>query len=197
MCNTKVCSRCKTEKPVTQFNKESRSKDGFNVACKECLQEYYRNYYSKNKKKWKEYESRPEVVEQSSCRRKKRYEEKKEEILEKNSDYYFKNKKKIRVVRRIWESLNKTKIKAWRGKRRKRAREATPSWLTLEDKQAIHDIYLLCAEMTVSENVKYEVDHIVPLSGDTVCGLHVPWNLQILEQYANRSKGNKLIEMEN
>ena len=65
-----------------------------------------------------------------------------------------------------------------------------PKWLNDEDKQKILKIYESCRSLTRSSKIKHNVDHIVPLRGKLVCGLHVPWNLQILTAEANRKKSN-------
>lgn len=59
---------------------------------------------------------------------------------------------------------------------------ACPSWV---DKEALKNIYDNCPK-------GMEVDHIVPLSGKIVSGLHVPWNLQYLTPEENKRKTNKL-----
>lgn len=66
--------------------------------------------------------------------------------------------------------------------RRKRVVLATPKWVDLDK---IKELYLAAAK------AKMHVDHIVPLAGKTVCGLHVPWNLQLLTEEENRKKKNK------
>ena len=61
---------------------------------------------------------------------------------------------------------------------------ATPSWLTEEDHHEILKFY------TEAQRLNHHVDHIVPLKGKNVSGLHVPWNLQVLPPHENRSKSN-------
>lgn len=68
---------------------------------------------------------------------------------------------------------------------------ATPSWLSVAQKYEIADFYVQAALLEEKTGVKYHVDHIVPLQGKNVCGLHVPWNLQILTADSNLSKGNR------
>ncbi len=58
------------------------------------------------------------------------------------------------------------------------------------DHDKIRQFYALAKELTERTGVEHEVDHIYPLQGETVCGLHVETNLQILTKTANRAKGN-------
>ena len=70
---------------------------------------------------------------------------------------------------------------------------ATPSWLTKEHIVAMQTIYTVARMLTKESGVKMDVDHIIPLNGKNVCGLHVPWNLQVTPAYINRSKANKVL----
>ena len=68
---------------------------------------------------------------------------------------------------------------------------ATPSWLSIKQKLEIGELYYLAMELEEETGIKYHVDHIVPLQGNNVCGLHVPWNLQVIPASENLSKGNR------
>lgn len=78
--------------------------------------------------------------------------------------------------------------------RRRRFRQATPRWLTAEDKLEIRLKYRLAIEMTRRTGVRHVVDHVVPLQGEEVCGLHVPWNMEVITQDENLKKSNKLVD---
>ncbi len=80
--------------------------------------------------------------------------------------------------------------------RRRRFRQATPKWLTAEHKLEIRLQYRLAIELSRRTGIRHAVDHIIPLIGDTICGLHVPWNLQVITQADNLKKSNKLIDTE-
>lgn len=64
-----------------------------------------------------------------------------------------------------------------------------PRWLSLVHLLEMESIYAYCSALR-SVGLDYHVDHIVPLRGKTVSGLHVPWNLQLLPGRENMSKGN-------
>ena len=74
--------------------------------------------------------------------------------------------------------------------RDRRSKQATPKWLTPEQKQQIVDTYEHMRDRSVATGVEYHVDHIVPLKGKNVCGLHVPWNLRVVGAKENLSKSN-------
>ena len=73
--------------------------------------------------------------------------------------------------------------------RRAGLNKATPKWA---DRIKIKNIYQECIALSKLSGIKYEVDHIVPLKGNNVSGLHVHWNLQIIKATENRSKSNKV-----
>jgi hypothetical protein len=78
--------------------------------------------------------------------------------------------------------------------RRRRFRDATPKWLSPEQRMEIRLKYRLAIELSRATGVRHAVDHEVPLQGDEVCGLHVPWNLRVITQDENLKKSNKLVD---
>jgi 5-methylcytosine-specific restriction endonuclease McrA len=77
--------------------------------------------------------------------------------------------------------------------RRRRFRSATPKWLSAEQKMEIRLKYRLAIELSRATGMRHAVDHEIPLQGEDVCGLHVPWNLRVITQEENLKKSNKLV----
>ena len=74
--------------------------------------------------------------------------------------------------------------------RRRRFRDATPPWITARQKTEIRQLYQAAITMSKTTGERYVVDHIVPINGVAVCGLHVPWNLRVVTQEENLAKSN-------
>jgi hypothetical protein len=118
------------------------------------------------------------------------YHAKKQEGINLNSnrqkykqEWYHKNKERLAPIH-----LHNCR------KRQSQVKIATPKWLTKEQENAILDVYKKAKELEKKDGIKRHVDHIIPLQGKTVCGLHVSWNLEVLTSKENISKGNKLCQ---
>ena len=171
--------------------KEIKRRTQYRDANKEKENKYRQEYYESHKEDMQEYY-------------KKRYQENKEHFQEYSRTYYHQNIEERRKYTRIyhktngvearenWNKANLSKLRLYAATRTARKRNATPSWLTEQHKNEIAEVYAQAVELEKRTGVPYHVDHIVPLQGKNVCGLHVPWNLQVLTATQNRSKGNKI-----
>jgi hypothetical protein len=72
--------------------------------------------------------------------------------------------------------------------RKAHVKRATPSWV---DRDEIRGFYAAAAEQTIRTGVSHHVDHIEPIQGVDVSGLHVPWNLQVVTASYNCAKSNR------
>ena len=182
----KKCSICKEVKSLSEFNKNKRKKDGYSTDCKYCSKIYAEQYRNSNKEK---------LLQQSRNFK----EENREFINSKNRERYHLIKKqdsdfmeKKRKSNRLYKSLNKGKINSDTAKRYL-SKMNRLCLTTKEDLKIISEIYKKAAELTKATGIKYHVDHIIPLQGKLVSGLHLPLNLQILTEQDNCSKHNNYI----
>lgn len=151
---------------------------------------------SKNKDHIKEYKKEYEKAhpEQKSNDGKRYRAKSREKIAEKRKIYDLQNKERKRLYDKEYRSKNKPRLSANKRNRELRKSESSPKWLTKFDLDYIKHIYIQSKELEKLDGIKRHVDHIVPLISDLVCGLHVPWNLQILPASENMSKKNKIVQ---
>ena len=207
---TKVCSKCKIEKPVVIFQKDNTKRYGLHSQCKKCQKEYRNDNSDKIKERKKEYrKANPDKIKEyynvNSDKIKEYRKANSDKIKERMKEYAKANSDKIKELKKEYRKANSDKIKersrdyakanpdklnAIRAKRRSKKLQATPPWLTKEHLSAIRMYYTKSKALEKATGIKHHVDHIVPLQGKNVCGLHVPWNLQVLTASENSSKNN-------
>jgi 5-methylcytosine-specific restriction endonuclease McrA len=116
----------------------------------------------------------------------------------KNRDKYLAQaraqpKENTRKYKAAWKARNKGLVAADVAARKKHIRQATPKWLTKEHKAQIRSFYEEAERIKSETGIDHEVDHIVPIRGGIVSGLHVPWNLRVITAAENQTKNRKLI----
>jgi len=94
-----------------------------------------------------------------------------------------------------WKKNNAGKAIELNARRRAEKKKRTPPWLTKEHIRAMTALYSQAAWLTRITGVQWHVDHIVPLNGKNVSGLHIPNNLQVIPARENLKKGNKLASL--
>ncbi len=164
------CSKCKRLLPLKAFNKCKRNKSGLQDHCKECKSKHAKEYYKKTKEKqnligkiWRA--NNKEKVRQKINKWRNNNPERTKEI--------DKKVKRKRVILGLRAAENA-----------KRRAALLQRILPGTDLEAIKRFYQNCPKgMTV--------DHIIPLQGKTISGLHKVENLQYLTLSENSSKTNK------
>ena len=89
---------------------------------------------------------------------------------------------------REYHQKNRDKSTARNAKRKASKLNRTPSWADLDHIKQFYEARQAISEATGRD---YHVDHEIPLQGETVSGLHVPGNLQIIPAERNMSKSNR------
>lgn len=194
------CKECCKKRDKANYQKSKDVKlakcSEYRKANKQRIKEYHQAYYEANKDKMlsraKEYRSNPEIAEKERIRQNKYYAERSVAIQAKRKAKMDNNPElrlKMREFCKSHYERNKHLYIAKCGKRRAAKVSATPAWANLN---AIKAIYKQSMQISIETGIEHHVDHIIPLQGKTVSGLHVESNLQIIPAKQNLSKANKL-----
>lgn len=108
-----------------------------------------------------------------------------------DKEYAAANRETLRENLRRWKKKNKGKVNAETARRHAAKMQRTPPWLSESDKLRMRCIYEVCAMRNRESDIQWHVDHIVPMQGETVSGLHVPWNLRVIPAVDNMRKNNR------
>jgi hypothetical protein len=170
----KRCSGCKTEKPESEFHKNRSEKDGFQRHCKECN----RKSYLLNKEKIINL-----LKEKYDSEKKSKYD--KERRLKKGDQLRAYDKLRSKNKERIALALKNTAL------RRAGIKKRIPKWFGEFDSFVLKEAFHLAVLRNNATKIKWHVDHIEPLSGKVVSGLHVAQNIQVIPAAFNMYVKNR------
>lgn len=134
-------------------------------------------------------EANPEAV---ACEKRGEYHRNRAQYVERATRWRFGNPDKAREIGRDWVARHPDRAYGYTVRRRMAKMQRTPPWLTQAHRDEMARVYRESRRLAKVSGIPHNVDHIVPLRGEKVSGLHVPWNLQILTARQNRLKSNRL-----
>ena len=190
----KTCKSCGLVKHIDHFAKNGKC--GRHPRCKPCraeiererrialgdeIREQERNRYFTNR-------------ERKVASIKKYYQSNRDAILARNATRYEQKSEILKSAAKEYRQNNRHKVRTWNGTRRAKLKMACPSWA---DKKAIAAVYKQAFALEKQTGIPHHVDHIIPLAGAMVCGLHVAENLQAIPALDNLRKGVKCVNAGN
>lgn len=178
-----VCSCCGLEKPQDEYYLRKDS-GRYRKDCKACVGIRSRAYNEKHNERCRESKRKryAKLIKEDPDFHRRKYWGDPEQASEWNAQSYRRHRRKRIADALRWSRENPGKARANKAAYKAAKILATPPWA---DNQAIYELY------DVATRLGLEVDHIVPLRGDDVCGLHVHWNLQLLTREENAMKSNR------
>ena len=197
---TKHCLKCGKHKSFLEFNKDKTKKDGLQTHCKLCraqtncdkAREYAKQYRQTHREKLREYAQQYRQTNRDKtleyCRQWRKAN--RDKTRKSAQEYRQTNPDKARQSIRKWREANTDKRNALEAKRRAAKLQRTPHWLTKDQLDEIETFYTVALAFRLFTGLTYHVDHIVPLQGKNVSGLHVPWNLRVIPETDNLKKSN-------
>jgi hypothetical protein len=171
----KHCPGCKTDKPFSEYHRRVKAKDGFSSYCKPCKSEMDKIYRQKNK--------------DALTLTKKDYHEKNKEYYNKKARLdYVKNAEAYKLRAKKWKEQNRERHNANCMERHVLKMQRKPKWDEELTDFVFSEAYDMAKRKEALTGIKHEVDHIVPLRGKTVSGLHVWSNFAVIPASENCSK---------
>lgn len=203
----KICRQCLVEKDIESFKLGKRAKNTYRLnKCKQCYNEDLKTIATREANKdrraatsaaWRKANKEKCVATSAAwydvnkVKKAAYYETNKETIVVNQAIWREANKEVIAVKYAAWQKNNKAAITAITAKRHTAKLQRIPKWTTETDLWMMKEIYDLAALRTKLTGVKCHVDHIIPLQGKLVSGLHTPFNMQVIPATENKSKGNR------
>ena len=183
----KACTRCREEKPLDHFTKRAAAKSGLDPWCRPCRAAYHQENKARASAQRRE---RYANNRESELAQKAEYRAaNKDTIREVNARYRAKNKDREAEYRAQWQRSNPGKVRASCSKRRAAKLQRTPAWA---NGRVIQALYAFAKWLEDVSGASCQVDHIVPLQGATVSGLHCEANLRVILATDNKRKSAKV-----